>query len=241
MVKDRSRRQRRNHRYGDVAEHWLHGSSGKKESRSLLSNGSTLYSKDKRSWDAGLPLEVRQKKTTANGTILIPIGRISGDVVYFMGRCAPYFFRIASFGCYIDYNGKIDCNWGSEQYTGFGWLWNTVTALHDWCGETEGDHNATKRAVLTNCNIPRKVVHCYRPELGGNFKQANHDAFDYLVAQAGKALQRSRKVDNKQFYIALIDQLLGEAEEFAKVEECSWKLNKSQPVKQAEFFLNLTE
>jgi hypothetical protein len=216
MVKDRSRRQRRNHKYVDVAEHWLHGGSGKKESRSLLSNGTTLYSKDKRSWGTGLPLEVRQKKTTANGAILIPIGRISGDVIYFMGRCAPYFFRIASFGCYLDHNGKIDCQWGSEQYKGFGWLWNTVTDLH-------------------------KVVHCYRPELGGNFKQANHDAFDYLVAQAGRALQRSRKLDTKKFYIALIDQLLGEAEEFAKVEECSWKLNKSEPVKQAEFFLNLTE
>ena len=215
--------------YADVVNHWLNykGGSAQCSSRSLVQLDGTLWYKRQR---VGLtfPPSIRTPRKTKNGCRMTPIARLSEDRIYLMGEGAPWFWRVADFGCQLDRtSGEITSPLKSERTQGYGylvdllgkeWVWG-VDPVEDW---TWG-----------------KVVRCYRVEHGGNFNQANHDAFDYMISYSTKKLLRARKTSKKQFHLAMINLLIREANQFAETMNCDWSFKLSEPVRKVRFTMEL--
>ena len=161
---------------------------------------------------------------------MTPIARLSEDRIYLMGEGAPWFWRIADFGCYLDRTtGEIASDALSERTNAYGYLSRLLTLTR-----TDGRDEGGKE-----CALPLPVVRCYRVEHGGNFTQANHDAFDYMISYSTKKLLRARKTSKKQFHLAMINLLIREANQFAETMKCDWSFKLSAPVRKARFTMEL--
>ena len=217
--------------YADVVNHWLNykGGSAQCSSRSLVQQDGTLWYKRQR---VGLtfPPSIRTPRKTKNGCRMTPIARLSEDRIYLMGQGAPWFWRVADFGCELDRtSGEITSPLKSERTHGYGYLVDMLTLTRT------GGRNADDE----ECALPPPIVRCYRVEHGGNFNQANHDAFDYMISYSTKKLLRARKTSNKQFHLAMINLLIREANQFAETMNCDWSFKLSEPVRKVRFTMEL--
>jgi len=218
--------------YLDVVNHWLNYEEGSAQcsSRSLVQQDGTLWYKRQR---VGLtfPPSIRTPRKTKNGCRMTPIARLSENRIYLMGEGAPWYWRIADFGCQLDRtSGEITSPLTSERTHGYGYLVNILTTIPKDC---------TPLSVRDACQTQREVVRCYRVEHGGNFNQANHDAFDYMISYSTKKLLRARKTSNKQFHLAMIKLLIREANQFAETMNCDWSFKLSEPVRKVRFTMEL--
>ena len=209
--------------YADVVNHWLNykGGSAQCSSRSLVQQDGTLWYKRQR---VGLtfPPSIRTPRKTKNGCRMTPVARMSEDSIYLMGQGAPWYWRVADFGCQLDRtSGEITSPLKSERTLSYGYLVGMlgVDPVEDW---TWG-----------------KVVRCYRVEHGGNFNQANHDAFDYMISYSTKKLLRAHKTSKKQFHLAMINLLIREANQFGETMNCDWSFKLSEPVRKVRFTMEL--
>ena len=209
--------------YADVVNHWLNykGGSAQCSSRSLVQQDGTLWYKRQR---VGLtfPPSIRTPRKTKNGCRMTPVARMSEDSIYLMGQGAPWYWRVADFGCQLDRtSGEITSPLKSERTLAYGYLVGMlgVDPVEDW---TWG-----------------KVVRCYRVEHGGNFNQANHDAFDYMISYSTKKLLRAHKTSKKEFHLAMINLLIREANQFAETMNCDWSFKLSEPVRKVRFTMEL--
>ena len=209
--------------YADVVNHWLNykGGSAQCSSRSLVQQDGTLWYKRQR---VGLtfPPSIRTPRKTKNGCRMTPVARMSEDSIYLMGQGAPWYWRVADFGCQLDRtSGEITSPLKSERTLAYGYLVGMlgVDPVEDW---TWG-----------------KVVRCYRVEHGGNFNQANHDAFDHMISYSTKKLLRAHKTSKKQFHLAMINLLIREANQFAETMNCDWSFKLSEPVRKVRFTMEL--
>jgi len=205
--------------YADVVNHWLNykGGSAQCSSRSLVQQDGTLWYKRQR---VGLtfPPSIRTPRKTKNGCRMTPVARMSEDSIYLMGQGAPWYWRVADFGCQLDRtSGEITSPLKSERTLSYGYLVGVLGK--DW---TWG-----------------KVVRCYRVEHGGNFNQANHDAFDYMISYSTKKLLRAHKTSKKEFHLAMINLLIREANQFAETMKCDWSFKLSEPVRKVRFTMEL--
>ena len=218
--------------YLDVVNHWLNYEEGSAQcsSRSLVQQDGTLWYKRQR---VGLtfPPTIRTPRKTNNGCRMTPVARLSENRIYLMGEGAPWYWRIADFGCQLDRtSGEITSPLTSERTHGYGYLVNILTTIPKDC---------TPLSVRDACQTQREVVRCYRVEHGGNFNQANHDAFDYMISYSTKKLLRARKTSNKQFHLAMINLLIREANQFAETMNCDWSFKLSEPVRKVRFTMEL--
>ena len=220
--------------YADVVNHWLNykGGSAQCSSRSLVQQDGTLWYKRQR---AGLtfPPSIRTPRKTKNGCRMTPVARLTEDRIYLMGQGAPWFWRVADFGCQLDRTtGEIVSSLNSERTIAYGYLVGLVAhimPIGDDGVATDDKHEAVK--------LP--VVRCYRVEHGGNFNQANHDAFDYMISYSTKKLLRAHKTSKKQFHLAMINLLINEANQFAEIMKCDWEFKLTDPVRKARFTMEL--
>ena len=217
--------------YADVVNHWLNykGGSAQCSSRSLVQQDGTLWYKRQR---VGLtfPPSIRTPRKTKNGCRMTPIARLSEDRIYLMGEGAPWFWRVADFGCQLDRtSGEITSPLTSERTIAYGYLVDLLGRVNVLGVATDDSLEAVK--------LP--VVRCYRVEHGGNFNQANHDAFDYMISYSTKKLLRARKTSNKQFHLAMIKLLIREANQFAETMNCDWSFKLSEPVRKVRFTMEL--
>ena len=217
--------------YADVVNHWLNykGGSAQCSSRSLVQQDGTLWYKRQR---VGLtfPPSIRTPRKTKNGCRMTPIARLSEDRIYLMGEGAPWYWRIADFGCQLDRtSGEITSPLTSERTIAYGYLVDLLGRVNSLGVATDDSLEAVK--------LP--VVRCYRVEHGGNFNQTNHDAFDYMISYSTKKLLRARKTSKKQFHLAMISLLIREANQFAETMKCDWSFKLSEPVRKARFTMEL--
>ena len=217
--------------YADVVNHWLNykGGSAQCSSRSLVQQDGPLWYKRQR---AGLtfPPSIRTPRKTKNGCRMTPIARLSEDRIYLMGEGAPWYWRIADFGCQLDRtSGEITSPLTSERTIAYGYLVDLLGRVNSLGVATDDSLEAVK--------LP--VVRCYRVEHGGNFNQTNHDAFDYMISYSTKKLLRARKTSKKQFHLAMINLLIREANQFAETMNCDWSFKLSEPVRKVRFTMEL--
>ena len=217
--------------YADVVNHWLNykGGTAQCSSRSLVQQDGTLWYKRQR---VGLtfPPSIRTPRKTKNGCRMTPIARLSEDRIYLMGEGAPWYWRIADFGCQLDRtSGEITSPLTSERTIAYGYLVDLLGRVNSLGVATDDSLEAVK--------LP--VVRCYRVEHGGNFNQTNHDAFDYMISYSTKKLLRARKTSKKQFHLAMISLLIREANQFAETMKCDWSFKLSEPVRKARFTMEL--
>tara|TARA_R100001086_G_scaffold206193_1_gene121998 strand:- start:560 stop:1228 length:669 start_codon:yes stop_codon:yes gene_type:complete len=217
--------------YADVVNHWLNykGGSAQCSSRSLVQQDGTLWYKRQR---VGItfPPSIRTPRKTNNGCRMTPIARLSEDRIYLMGEGAPWFWRVADFGCQLDRtSGEITSSILNERTHAYGYLVNmlTLTTTGGW-----QPHNR-------ECEVPLPLVRCYRVEHGGNFNQSNHDAFDYMISYSTKKLLRAHKTSKKEFHLAMISLLIKEANQFAEIMNCDWSFKLSEPVRKVRFTMEL--
>ena len=217
--------------YADVVNHWLNykGGTAQCSSRSRVQQDGTLWYKRQR---VGLtfPPSIRTPRKTKNGCRMTPIARLSEDRIYLMGEGAPWYWRIADFGCQLDRtSGEITSPLTSERTIAYGYLVDLLGRVNSLGVATDDSLEAVK--------LP--VVRCYRVEHGGNFNQTNHDAFDYMISYSTKKLLRARKTSKKQFHLAMISLLIREANQFAETMKCDWSFKLSEPVRKARFTMEL--
>ena len=217
--------------YADVVNHWLNykGGTAQCSSRSLVQQDGTLWYKRQR---VGLtfPPSIRTPRKTKNGCRMTPIARLSEDRIYLMGEGAPWYWRIADFGCQLDRtSGEITSPLTSERTIAYGYLVDLLGRVNSLGVATDDSRKAVK--------LP--VVRCYRVEHGGNFNQTNHDAFDYMISYSTKKLLRARKTSKKQFHLAMINLLIREANQFAETMNCDWSFKLSEPVRKVRFTMEL--
>ena len=224
--------------YADVVNHWLNytGGTAQCSSRSLVQHDGTLWYKRQR---VGLtfPPSIRTPRKTKNGCQMTPIARMSETRIYLMGEGAPWYWRIADFGCYLDRTTEeIASDALSERTNSYGYLSRLLTLTQP--SRRDRQRDLSTYALEYNCaELP--VVRCYRVEHGGNFNQANHDAFDYMISYSTKKLLRARKTSKKQFHLAMINLLIKEANQFAETMKCDWSFKLTEPVRKVRFTMEL--
>ena len=217
--------------YADVVNHWLNykGGTAQCSSRSLVQQDGTLWYKRQR---VGItfPPSIRTPRKTKNGCRMTPVARMSEDSIYLMGQGAPWYWRVADFGCQLDRtSGEITSPLKSERTQGYGYLVDLLGKDWVWGVDRSG----------TDAYGMVKVVRCYRVEHGGNFNQTNHEAFDYMISYSTKKLLRARKTSKKQFHLAMINLLIREANQFAETMNCDWSFKLSEPVRKVRFTMEL--
>ena len=140
--------------YADVVNHWLNykGGTAQCSSRSLVQQDGTLWYKRQR---VGLtfPPSIRTPRKTKNGCRMTPIARLSEDRIYLMGEGAPWYWRIADFGCQLDRtSGEITSPLTSERTIAYGYLVDLLGRVNSLGVATDDSLEAVK--------LP--VVRCYR-------------------------------------------------------------------------------
>ena len=228
--------------YADVVNHWLNykGGTAQCSSRSLVQQDGTLWYKRQR---VGLPFppSIRTPRKTKNGCRMTPVARMSEDSIYLMGQGAPWYWRVADFGCQLDRtSGEITSPLKSERTIAYGYLVGLLGHVSEEGGYgANGLSVANPRPDDSRKAVKLPVVRCYRVEHGGNFNQANHDAFDYMISYSTKKLLRARKTSKKQFHLAMINLLIREANQFAETMNCDWSFKLSSPVRKVRFTMEL--